>query len=212
MLRLLAIALLLTHAAALWAQAGAAAEPAPAAPRAAADPVSTYRLGTGDAVRIVLAGEEDMGAEQVLDERGEVRLPVVGPVRLAGLTLRAAEAEVERAFLEGRVLRRPQALVAVTTYRVREVTLTGQFGRVGRFAFPPAVEAMDLVDLVSSAGGLLETARASRTRVTRTDAAGIQQVFEVDLDALMEARREPGASSGFRVLPGDEIYVPPRFF
>lgn len=48
-------------------------------------PAGSYQLGAGDQVRIITFGEERLTGEFRVNDRGNIALPLVGPVRAAGL-------------------------------------------------------------------------------------------------------------------------------
>src|SRR4051812_43860769 len=100
-----ALALLLAGAAipCLTAAERPAAEPArpplPATmlPRGAG---SDYRIGPRDLVQFQIYEEADVQAVQRVSNSGEISVPMLGPVRLAGLTLREAERRLEQAYID----------------------------------------------------------------------------------------------------------------
>jgi protein involved in polysaccharide export with SLBB domain len=63
------------------------------------------------------------------------------------------------------------------------------------------------------AGGFTELARRSEVRVTRkSEEDGRERVLTVDVDEVMLDEQDGYASTRFRVLPGDILFVPRRFF
>ncbi len=68
--------------------ASSESSPAPGAQAAA------YRLGTGDKLRVIVFGEEDLSGEFEVDDTGAVSMPLVGDIRASGQTLRTFEAAV----------------------------------------------------------------------------------------------------------------------
>src|SRR5208337_61401 len=62
---------------------------------------SAYRLDTGDKVKVIVYGEDDLSGEFDVDGSGFVRLPLIGQVRAAGLTLKEFEAAVEAKLSAG---------------------------------------------------------------------------------------------------------------
>src|SRR5690606_18849099 len=89
---------LLAFATALLAQAPAPVPPAPALPSEGnTDP--SYRLAPGDSVTVNVYSEPDMSAAQRLDTNGVLRLPMIGEVKLAGLSVREAENTLEKLYV-----------------------------------------------------------------------------------------------------------------
>ena len=108
---------------------------------------NAYELGSGDKVRITVFGETDLSGEYDVDGSGNVRLPLVGQVRAAGLSLHDFEAQIADTLRHG-YLRDPKVSVEVTAYRpfyiIGEVTKPGQY---------PYVNGMTALNAVALAGG-----------------------------------------------------------
>jgi len=60
-----------------------------AAGRAAAYDAGTYRLASGDMIRIQVFGEDDLSLEVRLDSSGVINYPFLGKIRVKGLTVEA---------------------------------------------------------------------------------------------------------------------------
>src|SRR5690606_28681509 len=61
---------------------------------------SDYRLAPRDQVVFEMFNEPDVGTTQRLSSSGEMTLPLIGAVTLAGMTLREAEQEIRRRYIE----------------------------------------------------------------------------------------------------------------
>jgi len=110
-----------------------------------------------------------------VEEDGMVGLPVVGRIRLAGLTSYEAEKKIERLFRDSS-LKNPIFELKILNLKV---TMLGEVHSQGNY--PLIKEGTTLVDVIGQAGGL--TANADEKRVTiirRND----QHVLSVDLSAL----------------------------
>jgi len=184
---------------ALFCTVPSSAQNAPAAPatswtEAAALTASTeegYRLGAGDKVRVVVFGEDDLGGEYDVDGSGFVRLPLIGQVKAGGLTARAFGEEIKAKLDEG-FMKDAQVSVAVTAYR--PFYIIGEVNKPGEY---PYVNAMSVLNAVALAGGY--TYRANDT--------------EVYIQRNGQAKEEPfPADQTTKVLPGDIVRVPERFF
>lgn len=141
---LLAVAVLLPAGAA--AQATAAA-PVPAAPA----PVEEYRLGPGDTVRVLVYQSPDLTLETRISDGGVVSYPLLGPVRLAGLTVGEAERTLAEGLRRGDFVRNPQVTVVLVQGRASQVSVLGLVSRPGRYALEQG--GMRLSDLLALAGG-----------------------------------------------------------
>src|SRR5277367_5646053 len=97
----------------LWAQVGQAAseQEGPGMPGTQA-----YRLDTGDKVKVTVYGEDDLSGEFDVDGSGNVRLPLIGQVRAAGLSLHEFEVAIEAKLSNGYLVN-PKVSVGVANYR-----------------------------------------------------------------------------------------------
>lgn len=127
----------------LWAVAGAAAAQA------------GEKLGVGDAVRVTVFQQPDLTLETRIDEKGAISMPLIGEVKVAGLTTTAAGNQIGEALKRGKYLNNPQVNVAITTLRSRQVSVLGMVARPGRY--PLDETSSQLADVIAAAGGILPT-------------------------------------------------------
>ncbi len=189
-----------------------AQQPAAAAAEApATDP--GYKLAAGDVVGLSVFGEADLAVAQKLDAQGRLRLALVGEIELAGQSVREAERTIERVYVERRILKQPMVTIAVQAYAVRDIAILGAVRQPGKMTFPPEKSTLDITDVVTRAGGFLPTAKSDAVKITRVDAAGQENVFELNVEAML-TRRGAGANTPkeFPILPGDRIWIPERLF
>jgi polysaccharide export outer membrane protein len=180
--------------------------------RAATGPESdslAYRLHPLDLVSFSVHGETGLGASLRLSGGGSIRVPLLGDIRIAGLTLAEAEKKIQERYVAEEIFVRPQVTLQVTEYSKREVSVLGQISRQGKIEFPAEASSLDIVQVVTAAGGFSRIARADAVRVTRKDAeTGEERVFTVNVERMLSGRSD----EAFRILPGDVIFVPERLF
>jgi polysaccharide export outer membrane protein len=122
------------------------------------------KLGVGDAVRVSVFQQPDLTLDTRIGENGAISMPLVGQVKIAGLTTTAAGAQIADALKRGKYLNNPQVNVALTTLRSRQVSVLGMVARPGRY--PLDETSSNLADVIAAAGGVLATGAESVT-VTR---------------------------------------------
>jgi polysaccharide export outer membrane protein len=113
------------------------------------------KLGVGDAVRVSVFQQPDLTLETRVDEKGSISMPLVGQVKVAGLTTTAAGAQIAEALKRGKYLNNPQVNVALTMVRSRQVSVLGMVARPGRY--PLDETSSQLADVIAAAGGILPT-------------------------------------------------------
>jgi polysaccharide biosynthesis/export protein len=83
-----------------------------------------YRVGPEDRLRIEILGVDELSREYRVNGAGNVLMPLIGQVQVAGKTLGEVEAAVAEAYAES-YLRNPQVSAEVTEYRSQQFTVVG---------------------------------------------------------------------------------------
>jgi polysaccharide export outer membrane protein len=187
----LAASLALTHA---GSQAQASAAPAASTSNA------EYRLGSGDVLRISVYQNPDLTLEARVSEPGLVSYPLLGTVKLGGLSVSAAEKLIADGLRNGNFVRQPQVSIAVLQVRGHQASVLGQVNRPGRY--PLEQVDLRLSDLLATAGGV---AGSGGDVVVLTGARNGQPFrLEVDLPTLFSPA---GRAQDVVVQNGDTLWV-----
>lgn len=152
---------------------------------------STYKLDTGDKVKVTVYGEDDLSGVFEVDGSGNVRLPLIGQIRAAGLSVRDLEASVAAALAKGYLVD-PKVSVEVATYR--PFTILGEVNKPGEY---PYEAGMTVLNAVALGGGY--TYRADEDEVY------IRRKGSTEEAKLPADDRTP-------VYPGDTVRVDERIF
>lgn len=170
-----------------------------------------YTIAITDSLQVSVFGEDpDLSRITRVDARGMINLPLIGEVKVFGLTIREAEQAIAAAYRDGRFLRNPQVTVTVEVYAVREISVQGQVKAPGRVVLP-AESSMTVLEAITKCGGFTDSAKGTEVRVTRVDSEGKVKVFVVDIDSLIKGKeRAKSEDNSLLLLPGDIIYVPER--
>lgn len=159
-----------------------------------------YRLGPGDGIRISVFQNPNLTLETRVGEDGTITYPLVGRVRVGGLTLPQAEQAIARALHEGNYLNEPQVSILSTQVRSSQVSVLGLVTRAGRF--PLETAGTRVSEMLAMAGGLAPG--ASDVAVLAGERDGKPFRREIDIPAIFG---EKGASEDVTVAAGDVIYV-----
>lgn len=172
--------------------------------------IPAYKITLTDLLRVDVYQEEDLRTMSRVDSKGNINLPLVGEVRVVGLTVSEAQKAVEVAYREGRFLRSPQVTINVEAYAPREVSIQGQIRSPGRYPLPIET-SMTVLELVTRAGGFTDTAKGTAVNITRVTPDGKKQVFTIDVDSLLKGKKGANISDNSLMLePGDIVFVPER--
>jgi polysaccharide export outer membrane protein len=159
-----------------------------------------YRLGSGDVIRINVYQNPDLTLETRVTEAGVVSYPLLGSIRLGGLSVTAAEKLIADGLRSGNFVKQPQVTLVVVQVRGNQASVLGQVNRPGRY--PIEVADMRLTDLLAMAGG---TAGSGADMVIVTGTRNGQPYrLEVDLPTVFLAG---GQSKDVIILNGDTVWV-----
>jgi polysaccharide export outer membrane protein len=114
--------------------------------------LASEKLGSGDAVRVTVFQQPDLTTEARVSERGTIKLPLAGEVKVAGMSLAEAGAQIADELKRGQFLKNPQVSVTLTTLRSRQVSVLGLVARPGRYALDDT--SSNLSDVIAAAGGI----------------------------------------------------------
>src|SRR2546423_1098856 len=167
---------------------------------------SGYVLSANDQIAVEVFGEDDLRTNGRLNAEGNLSLPLLGSVRLSGLTLTQAASRVTELY--GRdYLVNPKVNVMLVGYAKRRFTVLGQVNRPGSYEMPEgSPEGVDLLEAIAMAGGYTRIAAPERISVRRHTDSGDQMI------RVNAKRVAKGAANNFRVIPGDTITIGESIF
>src|SRR5437868_10428678 len=79
------------------------------------------KLGVGDAVRVTVFQQPDLTSDTRISERGTIAMPLLGDVKVTGMTPTEAAGAIAGELKKKQFLKNPQVTVALTTLRSRQV-------------------------------------------------------------------------------------------
>jgi len=158
---------------------------------------SDYSIGPGDELLIRTWGQIDLNARLVVDRQGEVFLPKVGTLAVAGLQYQQLQDYFRSAI--GRVFRNFDLTVSLGQLRSIQVFVVGQARRPGSYTVS---SLCTLVNALFASGGPSGSGSLRHIQLKR----GNRVVTDFDFyDLLLQG----DTSKDTRLLPGDVLYIPP---
>src|SRR5437763_4950668 len=156
-----------------------------------------YVVGPGDELLIRAWGQIDLDARVVVDRNGQIYLPRVGSVTVAGLKYEQVNPYLKTAV--GRIFKNFDLNVNLGQLRSIQVFVVGQAKHPGTYTVS---SLSTLVNALFASGGPDNTGSMRHIQLKRKD----QVVSEFDLyDLLLNGDK----SKDVALLPGDVIYIPP---
>ena len=120
-----------------------------AQPAAGQSPAAqAYKLAPGDKITVTVFGQPDLSGDSVVDQGGNIRLPIVGEVHAATLTLGELEKSIGHSLEQGYV-RRP--VVSIKIAEFRPIYVLGMVRTPGPY---PYREGQSLLAAIAHAGGI----------------------------------------------------------
>ena len=159
-----------------------------------------YRLGSGDVIRINVYQNADLTIETRVTEAGIVSYPLLGAIRLGGLSVTAAEKLIADGLRGGNFVKSPQVTLVVMQVRGNQASVLGQVNRPGRY--PIEVADMRLTDLLAMAGGA--AANGADLVIVTGMRSGKPFRLEVDLPTVFAPG---GKDKDILILNGDAVWV-----
>jgi polysaccharide export outer membrane protein len=139
-------------------------------------------------------------AEAPIEADGTIKMPMVGRVKLAGLTVQDAEKKLESLYSEFYI--KPFVRLSVNNKRVIVFPGNNAVAKV----IPLQNNNTTVLEAIALAGGIPEDGKAYKVKLIRTLPDGKSVVYLLDLSTI------DGLSQGqTTVLANDIIYVEPRY-
>lgn len=158
-----------------------------------------YRMGTGDVLRITVYGQPDLATEARVSENGSINFPLIGAVKLAGITPAQGETEIATRLKQGGFILKPFVTLNVVQYRGQQVSVLGRVNRPGKHTLEKVSRVTDVLAL---AGGIVPDGADTVTLVRTRD--GKTEYRDIDMLALF---RPGGDAANELVQDGDIINV-----
>lgn len=158
-----------------------------------------YILRPGDTVDLVVYREQDLNMRSKIGKDGMVQLPLLGEVKLGGLTVRVASALVRQKY-NADYLVEPQIYLNVATYSTLKFTIIGQVGRPGTYEYSGS-EPLGLLEGIGMAGGFTRIADRGHVVLKRRE-GGAVRTMKINAKKLADSGKE-----SFEIQSGDVINV-----
>lgn len=168
------------------------------APRAIVEAI----LGEGDVIEVRIFDEKELSGDYQVGSGGEIRLPLVGNLRVSNLTPEEVASKIAKSY-ERNYLKSAQVSVFVKEFNSRKIFVLGHVKKPGPYAYE---ENMTIIGAIARAAGTSQYASPNRTVITR-DYAGGQKKMTARVADIGR-----GEAADIQLFPGDIIFVPESIF
>jgi polysaccharide export outer membrane protein len=178
----------------VWTAAPLRAQNATAA---AVNPESLL-IGPGDVLHVQVVDAPEMEQHTRVTDNGLIPLVGDGDVKVAGMTVAAAETAIHDHLIATHYMNHPRVLVTVEQYATETVSVVGQVNRPGAY---PITTPRTVLDVLSFAGGITNVADRN-ILVQRHGSKDNTLAYYVSNDA------KQAVATQVMVNPGDTVIVP----
>lgn len=148
-----------------------------------------YTFGPGDTLKITVYQEPDLSVTAKVSQQGFIDLPLLGSVKLAGMTQQQSKQYLEERLRDGYLV---APSVSITVDKYRPFFIYGEVRSPGSFAYQPDITVEQALAL---AGGLLDRASRKEWNIQRGQD---KKTFPAVADTIL--------------LPGDVLKIEKSFF
>ena len=156
---------------------------------------SRYLISSGDVLDVSVFGAPDLSQRAAVNSSGNIYLPLINYVHVAGMHVEDAQAVVEQAYFKKGVLKLPHVSIVIASFS-DGVVLMGEVSKPGIY---PIVGSGTLFDILAEAGGPTPTAGQVVTITHKSDPD--------PHTVLLTSDPAQSATANVPVEPGDLIIV-----
>jgi polysaccharide export outer membrane protein len=201
-----AAAILMQGLALLSVAACSSYDDAPHLEQGASRPSPVYLIGPGDSLHVFVWGNPDLSETVPVRPDGQITLPLVPAMPIAGKTSVEVAAQIEDELKK--YVKNPIVSVMITAFRG---PYSQQVRVVGEAAKPQALQyndGMTVLDVMIQVGGITQFAAGNRAILVRNE-GGKETKYQVHLTDLLN---DGDLSANVAVLPGDILVIPQSWF
>jgi polysaccharide biosynthesis/export protein len=178
--------------------------PPPPQPLAGAiTPPPDYVIGAEDVLVILFWRDKEISSEVTVRPDGKVSMLLVNELQAAGLTPEELRLSIIKAATAQKLFtEEPTVSVGVKQINSRKVYISGAVGKPGPY---PLNTQLDVLQLITIAGGLNEYAKKEEIQLIRTE-NGTTKSYRINYKEVEKGKNL--AKNLMQLKPGDRIIVP----
>ena len=157
------------------------------------------KLAAGSLVQMDVYGIPEMSAQLRVDAHGNVTIPLIGAVPVAGDTVVQAQDAIDKEFADREILKDPQVILNVLQFSARNISVLGEVQSPGRIQL---LSPEPLCDVLALAGG--ETIAAGNDIEIQHRVANGETVSH---HVQYAQGKDPINLQSTLVVPGDTVLV-----
>lgn len=158
-----------------------------------------------DVVSVKVYQEDDLNAKVTVDKNGMIMLPLLGPVKIGGMTIEQATTQIQALYGKDYLVD-PHVNLTLEQFAQRRFTVLGEVHAPGSYDFPQG-ESVNLLEAIATAGGFTRLGESSKVIVQRTENS-TSKIFRLNADEMTRNQK----TRPFEIKPNDIITVTEKAF
>ncbi len=168
-------------------------------------PKTDYKLSGADLLDVTIFQQPDLNRKVRVSQNGTISFPLVGTIKVGGLSATQAESVISRRLKD--YLVSPQVTIFISEYGDKKIFVLGEVRKPGSYDLPTESK-LTVLEAISLAEGFTGIAAPDKTKVIRV-ADGQNQVFQI---VVSDITRNGQKEKDIALEPNDVVYVPQSFF
>jgi len=156
-----------------------------------------YRISANDLLQISVYEEPDLAKTVRVDAKGEISYPLLGNIKVSGLTSKELESKITDLLIEDYLVN-PQVSVFIKEYA--RISILGQVNKPGSYELKSGITVMDAIAL---AGGFTAKTNAKDIKLIRVK-GGRKETINIDANEIVGKENK---EKDIPLEPGDLIIV-----
>ena len=159
-------------------------------------PTDTARISPSDMLQITVFQADELSGKVRVDASGNISLPLIGAIKVAGLSPIEAENRI-KSLLGEKYLQNPQVTVFMESFTTQRVTIEGEVNKPGVY---PIEGSASLMQAIALGGGITDL--ADPTKVVLFRRVGNQtKAYNLDIKGIQSGNmRDPYLRADDRVV------------
>ena len=164
------------------------------------NPDPEYRIQVGDQLDIKFFYNLDLNEQVTVRPDGRISLQLVHEIMVTGLTPSELTQLLTQKYAPE--LKKPEITVIVRSFGAHKIYVDGEVTKAGLF---PLIGFTTVLQAISQAGGMKDTARRNQVVIIRRVEDNRPLVFQVDLEKVIDGT---DISQDIALKPFDVVFVP----
>ena len=165
-----------------------------------------YQISPSDILKISVYQEKDLDRTVRVSQSGDISYPLIGKIKIAGLTVSEAEKKIADLFRKDYLIN-PHVNIFIEEYHARKIFILGAVNKPGSYDLP-LQKSFTILEAISLAGGFTKLAAVDKTKIVRIE-NGVEKNVVVK---ITDITKKGDKSKDVILKPDDIIVIPETFF